>query len=545
MIEVVGTADRRVFGIETALGIAGLAHRRAAAPASDGARAVVLAADGAEGPDANAPAVVLGLPAGPVATGPVTLDLDAPVWPAAVRATAARFGVGVLALPRATYATGAAPAGDVLATLRDAGGRERPAIVARGAACRALVDLGAALADLLDESYLPDPPASPASALLRLLLPLYYRAPEGLRRVLQRRAYARLATRLDATASAYPVDASGWLAVELIVALVRRATGGLVRLAPWPAPYAAAAALTHDVEPSAFAYGAGLDALLAAIARSGHPATLGLVAGPAARRLDAGRRTALAAHEVLCHGLEHRGETLAEPVGEGLARARALLERTLGRPVRGFRSPRLDRSAALLRALDASGFDHDSSFPDVDRENVARFGGGVRLDVPFRPPIADGAGVRPSRCLELPVSAPDCIQPLFAGEEPAALREAVRRKIEFVRATGGLYTGIVHAGVFGPADAARRGEHLAFVAGELSRPDVWRTTPAAVADWWTARERLTVRAGAGWVEVANDGRRAVEGARVIVEDAHGAVAHAVPRLEPGAVARIAAIGAAA
>jgi hypothetical protein len=539
VIAIVGTADRRVFGIETVLGIAGVARRRVAAPSAD-ARAVILAADGAGTAAGGVPTVALGLPAGPTATGPVTLDLEAPVWPAAVRATAARFGVRVLALPRATYATAGAPAGEVLATLKDAAGREHPAIVESDGGPRALVDLGTAFADLLDESYLPDP--GTPRGMPGPLLALYYRAPEAWRRAVQRRVYARLTRRLGATASTYPVDASGWLVVELLVALVRRAAGGLVRIAPWPAPYAAAAALTHDVEPSAFAYGHGLDALLAALARSRHPATLGLVAGPTARRLGADRRAAIGAHEVLCHGLEHRDEAVAETVRQ----ARALLEATLGRPVRGFRSPRLDRSPALLQALDGSGFDYDSSFPDVDRENVARFGGGVRLDVPFRPPIADaGGGVRPSRCLELPVSAPDCIQPLFAGEEVAALRAAVQRKVEFVRATGGLYTGIVHAGVFGAADAARRTEHLDFVANELRRPDVWLTTPAAVVDWWTARERLRVRTGPGWVEVVNEGARRVDGVRVLVEDGAGARTHAVPPIEPNAAVRIAAVEVAA
>src|SRR5262249_9363685 len=156
-------------------------------------------------------------------------------------------------------------------------------------------------------------------------------------------------------------------------ALVRRVAGGLVRLARWPAPYGAAAVLTHDLEPTAFAYTAGLDELLRRAGETGHPATFGVVAAPAARHLNANRPAALPTPAVLCHGLEHRGETLAgapADVVAGLRAARARLEATLSRPVAGFRSPRLDRSAVLARALDQAGFLYDSSWPDVDRETT-------------------------------------------------------------------------------------------------------------------------------------------------------------------------------
>ena len=105
-----------------------------------------------------------------------------------------------------------------------------------------------------------------------------------------------------------------------------------------------------------------------------------------------------------------------------LGAARTRLERRLGRPVTGYRSPRLDRSPDLAWALDHTGFAFDSSYPDVDRENLAHFGAGVRLNLPYRPAVADKAGgIRPSRCLELPLTAPDCIQPLFAGESVETL----------------------------------------------------------------------------------------------------------------------------
>src|SRR5262249_14726503 len=313
----------------------------------------------------------------------------------------------------------------------------QPAIVRRESALWCLVDLGTALSTLLDESYLPAASA-PARPMPRWLLEGYYRAPERLRNLYQRRIYARLERSLQGAegVSDYPVDATGWLVVELVKELVRRAAGGLVRLARWPAPHSAAAALTPDLEPSRFPDTRRLGGVGRRGGGAGSRATFGVVARPAARHLGTSAREGLRRHEVICHGLEHRGETLLgsrKDVARGVGLARLELEATLGRPVTGFRSPRLDRSRDLIWALDQAGFRCDSSYPDVDRENVARYGGGVRLNVPFRQPIADREGrVRQSRCLQVPVSAPDCIQPLFAGEDVDSLRRAVTEKVDFV-----------------------------------------------------------------------------------------------------------------
>ncbi len=100
-----------------------------------------------------------------------------------------------------------------------------------------------------------------------------------------------------------------------------------------------------------------------------------------------------------------------------LERARVRLERRLGRSVVGYRSPRLDRSPDLAWALDRAGFRYDSSYPDVDRENMRELRP-RRAAERAVPPAARRRRrtLRPSRCLELPLTAPDCIQPLFAGE---------------------------------------------------------------------------------------------------------------------------------
>jgi hypothetical protein len=131
------------------------------------------------------------------------------------------------------------------------------------------------------------------------------------------------------------------------------------------------------------------------------------------------------------------------------------------------------------------------------------------------------------------VSAPDCIQPLFQGDDIRQLRRAVRAKIAFVRDTEGLYVGIVHGGVFGARDTARRGAHLDFVRRQLERADVWLATAGDVARWWAAREHLAVRVMADHIVVTNHGRWPVGGARILVERESGTASLPVPLLDPG------------
>jgi hypothetical protein len=506
---------------------------------------------------ARVPTVVVGAPAvpardlfgvtsGDVAQGAAAISLQDAIWPEAVRVAARRFGKDTLRIPLApSFRPDGTPDAEILATARRPGGLVQPAIVRSGSCLWSLVDVGAAITHLLDESYLPTPrvPSPPPRPMPRSALELYYRVPEPLRRNFQRRVYRRLQDGLaqHPTPSDYPVDATGWLLAQLVIQLVRIAAGGLVRLGRWPAPRTAAATLTHDLEPTRFAYTQGLEGLATEIARGGHPPTFGVVAGAAARHLTNQGVGRLRGYDIICHGLEHRGETLSgtpSDIAQGIAAARFQLERQFERPIAGFRSPRLDRSHDLLWALDRTGFRYDSSYPDVDRENMTRFGAGVRMNVPYRPPLEDAGTLRPSGCLELPVSAPDCIQPLFEGDDVGALRRAVDEKIAFIRATGGLYVGIVHAGVFGARDAARRLRHLAFVRETLRQPDVWLATASEIVRWWCAREHLAVSVEEGRVCVRNDGDSTIEGVRVLVESGGDELVHDLPHLDPGEMAAV-------
>jgi len=493
--------------------------------------------------------------AGDVATEnrPCAIPLSEPIWPEAVRDIAARFGKRCLCLPLAPVCeTGPLSSAALLARTEPdyPSGREAQAAIARRDNCVwSLIDFGTAFTNLMTEDYLPahrrHGPSSRPKALARQAAEhLYYSAPKFVRQWAQRTSYNLLERQLrveGAQASEYPVDATGWLLIELVKSLIKLAAGSLVRLERWPNPYRAAATLTHDVEPRRYAYTRGLERLLHEVAALGHGAALGLVAHASDRFLTDDVIAQLNGHEIMCHGLTHRGEVVwgrAQAV-EGMQQARVRLQRRLRRRISGYRSPRLDRSSDLAAALDHCEFDYDSSYPDVDRENVRHFGGGVRLNVPYRPPVDGGAsGLRPSRCLELPLTAPDCIQPLLAGQSEKVLRSTVEVKASFVREVGGLYVALVHAGVFGDEDATVRSAHLRFMYQQFMHPDVWLAGIEQIVEWWRAREAVRVSLQSGTVQVHNDGSQPVVGVRVIVGYDADETVLPVPPLAPGEGARL-------
>lgn len=476
---------------------------------------------------------------------PCGIALSAPAWSPATLALARRFGKSVLRIPLAPVCrASAARRGIRLASFAADG--DSAAVMRYDGWTWCAVDLGAAYAHLLRESYLPEAEELSRrreSGWVRQAERLYYLAPEPVRRWARRSVYENLEERLAGygeRASEYPIDATGWLMTELLKQLILTAAGTLVRIGRWPHPWRSAASLTHDVEPRRYAYTTGLDRLLE-LESAECPPTFGLVAASAERHLSAERAQRLASHEVICHGLEHKGDPVTGGVGLAgrMREARRRLEAALGRRVAGYRSPRLDRGADLVWALDASGLPYDSSYPDVDRESSCWFGAGVRVNAPYRPLIVDGEGpVRRSRCLELPLAAPDCIQPLFAGQSVDELRAAVSDKAAFVRETGGLNVALVHGGVFGRRDSLVRGRHLTFVCDQLLRPEVWLARLGDIAEWWRRREAVRVELLGGEARLVNGGSHPVRGLVVVVESDASTYPEQVVSLAPGESVRL-------
>jgi hypothetical protein len=221
----------------------------------------------------------------------VTVPLTEPIWPGGLLGCGAEFGATALCLPCAPLCRVVERRhGELVAwLLADDDETSLPAVLRVGDCLWSAIDLGTAFAHLLTERYLSGggrrPIFAPPAWARRVGECLYYAAPARLRDAVQTSTYRRLERRrraLGARASAYPIDPTGWLLIELVRALLVRAAGGLVRIARWPAGKTAAAVLTHDLEPRRYAYTDGLERLLARLAEQPRASAFGVVAQAAA-----------------------------------------------------------------------------------------------------------------------------------------------------------------------------------------------------------------------------------------------------------------------
>ncbi len=95
-----------------------------------------------------------------------------------------------------------------------------------------------------------------------------------------------------------------------------------------------------------------------------------------------------AGHELGHHSYDHRDPSTQTPVEErqSLERGLAVLQRFLGRPPAGYRSPSWDYSATTLSLLVEYGFLYDSSlFGDDFHPYHPRLGDRVSIDQPLQP----------------------------------------------------------------------------------------------------------------------------------------------------------------
>ena len=105
----------------------------------------------------------------------------------------------------------------------------------------------------------------------------------------------------------------------------------------------------------------GNEALLELFRKHGIKATFFVTGYFAEREPEQVRKIIEEGHEVAAHGYEHhyRGRTF--DVFKDVVKAKKVLEKITGQPIKGFRSPQAQYSLELLKILDKAGYEYDSS----------------------------------------------------------------------------------------------------------------------------------------------------------------------------------------
>jgi peptidoglycan/xylan/chitin deacetylase (PgdA/CDA1 family) len=308
------------------------------------------------------------------------------------------------------------------------------------------------------------------------LLPLFYRAKPLIPRRAQMRARRTMATRqrhrheAEGRFPRWPIEP---ILVDqretLLRERVRRSDEGVVPvLGAWPAGHRFAWILTHDVEgPRGLA---NVERLLELERRHGVVSAWFLVADDYPVEEPVLEAIRAAGCEIGLHGLHHDGS---------LFQSRSHFERQLPRVqdrlrawgAEGFRSPATHRNAAWMTELGAA---YDSSFPDTHPFDAQP--GGCCSILPYF--LGD--------TVELPITLPQD-HTLFEllGERDIALW---RQKVEYLAASGGLVTVLVHPDYALTPERLRHYDELLTLLRGLEGG--WHALPRDVARWWRRRAEL-------------------------------------------------------
>ena len=434
--------------------------------------------------------------------------------------------------------------------LKDSAGNS--IIVRKGQTIWSGLDIGESFFLLVTEGYLPErkQPSGGASQFYNNIIQrLYYNSPALLRSWAQRLCYRILESGLKPKRRShfltdYPVDITGWLLIRILSSFIRQLDGRVVSVAKWRHPYKGAFVFTHDIEPTKFSYTIGIKTLLERIGErdeKGH--TIDLVACYAKRFIDDKERiSSIRRYPLMSHGYDHIGGEIYLPYEEirrRIAIAKGELESLFGKEVSGYRSPRYERNDFIVRAIIEAGHKFSSVYPDIDRGNADMYGAGVTINYPFYHHIKNETTYEKTGLLEIPITSPDCIEPLMMGYDVDAMRSLYHTKIGYMNDIEGAYVCIVHAGNFDNVDVRIRTELLKFLLDEIEHYNFWRTDMDALACWWKKREKLCLKIESGAISITNHGDEEVDGIVLVYETQSGEVhRHVAGRLAPQSVSVI-------
>lgn len=375
-----------------------------------------------------------------------------------------------------------------------------PAIIKKGNIVWCLFDICEAFYLLTTENYITKENFKKRDfSSFPLLQKLYYYAPSFLRKIVQEFSFKKLLERvsrerIENFRTNFPIDCTGWIIVEIIKALVLHTGIPLVTINKFPGKYKSCIIFTHDIEPTVYSYKKGIMSLFNEISKSKVKSSMGLVS-VWAKKYPEFIINSKDDMEFYCQGLYHEGKTLElsyEQLYDRVKLAKEILEELLKQNISGYRSPRMNRSQDLFKAIEKAGYKYSSVLVDSDRENTHFFGGGISINFPFRPLLTEGK-IREAKFLEFPVTAPDCITPIFMGFSEEKLQELYQQKIDFVCDIGGCFVSLIHAGVFNKKDSRIRNGLLLFVIGVVeNNKNIWKVGFRQAYEWWISREKLNI-----------------------------------------------------
>ena len=359
-----------------------------------------------------------------------------------------------------------------------------PAIVDKKDRIEFAFDIGKTFLDLVNERYFKG-----KKDLHNLSNPaiekLYKSVPYWMRKYVYKRYYKKLHNALKEVSgfkTSFPIDPAGYVLHSALVETIKK-NSEFAKIGYWPNKYKAAFMLTHDIDPTKYTYKQGIFILSRKLRN--HKSTMNFVGkytGQYLRRFDT-------ENEIGCHGYIHDREFSSISKNQReirIRKAKNILENFFRRKIIGFRAPALQKTKDLYGILWKSGFEYDSSAIDSQREEPA-CGSGVSYNLPYY--IFDFENKKFEEVLEIPISAPDCISPIYFGHSLKKTAELFELKAKWISEIGGVCNFIIHAPAWGNDDAKQRMWLLDRIQN-IDKREFWIATGNEINKWWRERRDI-------------------------------------------------------
>lgn len=242
---------------------------------------------------------------------------------------------------------------------------------------------------------------------------------------------------------------------------------------PWPDDFRMSVSLTHDVETH---IGFGLIDKLAKIEEGfGLRSAWNII--PHKYKVDHGLLNDLKqrGHEIGVHGYNHDGR-LFESRRVFDRRTVPINEAIKAYGSTGFRAPMVHRNLDWLQAIEV---DYDASTFDID---------------PFQAMPGGVGGVWPfmaGKLVELPYTLPQDHTLLVSLGETTP--DIWIKKFEWLRLVSGMAMLVTHPDYLDTP--ARLDVYRRFLEYVAEQTDAWKVLPEEIANWWRARDAMTVKEG--------------------------------------------------